>query len=109
MRGAKIALPYCERAPAHSFQEKLTVTVALDILGKLALPKCWSRLRIICKAAAAVAVPKAAVDEYRSLKSREDNVRPSGKPRIMQPIANALGMKILAYLHLRLGVLPFDR
>jgi hypothetical protein len=102
------AFPDYGNAPASSVQRCNTLHIPASVPSKLFLPESWPGFRQTKEHAPGMVVPETSVDEHRNFPSRQNQIRPSGKPSNMQPVTQPSMPKAFAHVQFREGVFAPD-
>lgn len=106
----QLTFPHRDAMPAHGGQPALPLGIAQPVALYFGLPEGRVGLGKGEMLAVPVPVPKTSVDEDDRPVARQHDVRASGKPRVMQPEAEASAEEELPHQQFRLGVLsPYGR
>jgi hypothetical protein len=96
-----LALPDDQYTPARIFQPSDLLSISKFIETKFLLPKGLAAFRCVAISAAAMAVPKAAMNKYNFTTASEYEVWRSGQIAGMKSVPVTHGVHHSAYSHLR--------
>ena len=100
-RSLQVAFPHGEDAPAFASKALLVAAVPQPIPVELFLPEDAIGLWHHCKFAVRVLVPEAPVNKNHDVKSRQNDVGPSGQVANVQSKSKSLGMEKPSNGHFR--------
>lgn len=103
-----LTFPYHADMPAERLQAGSIASVAFHISTELVLPEGVIAAWRDREATSGMLMPETATDVNDGAEAPKHNVRATGQPPIVQPVAKTSGMEESAYEHLRLGVLAPD-
>jgi len=101
----EFTLPYHDHSPPRDLKRFLLACVSFRIGSELLIPALDVRCRCCRISATGMAMPETTVNENCGSVLWQDEIRGPGQIAGVQPIAEALSMKVFPYRHFGLRIL----